>query len=280
MTTAHQIVVSAENNPYIAWQCKLFYFSCVTRMNHQPVVVVHDMGEEWHPDFYQLAKAGCAIYSAPNYRFDRDGNDYACRNHPGSLLRAAELLHDQDILIVLCDPDMIFARRVEFPQVLAGEFSSFMDYDRDFVNDVLPKLGVTRNAIDKQKDSLTVSVPYVVPSEVARELGTTWMSAIEFFSPRRWEDVMYAFGLSAVKMGLSLEVTHLVDHNYWPEAEGRAPIIHYAYGDERWNKRDYSSDETNREVWNPPESYPPETILGKLANQIKEAREFYRSVFV
>ena len=280
MTTAHQIVVSAENNPYIAWQCKLFYFSCVTRMNHQPVVIVHDAGEGWHPDFYELAKAGCAIYSAPNYRYDRDGNDYACRNHPGSLLRAAEIFRGQDVSIVLCDPDMVFVRCVEFPQTLAGEFSSFMDYDRDFIDDVLPKLGVTRETLDNQKDSLCVSVPYVIPPHIAHQLGQFWLSAIELFSPRRWEDVMYAFGLSAMKFGLPVEVTHLVDHNYWPEEKRQAPIIHYAYGDERWNKRDYSTNETNREVWNPPDSYPPETILGELANQIRQAREFYRAVFV
>jgi hypothetical protein len=280
MTTAHQIVVSAENNPYIAWQCKLFYFSCVTRMNHQPVVIVHDSGEQWHPDFYELAKAGCAIYSAPNYRYDRDGNDYACRNHPGSLLRAAELFNEQNGVLVLCDPDMIFLRSVEFPKTLAGEFSSFMDYDRNFVNEVLPKLGVARAAVDQQKDSLCVSVPYVIPAHIARALGESWMSTIELFSPRRWEDVMYAFGLSAVKLALTVEVTQLVNHNYWPEEKVEAPIIHYAYGDERWNKRDYWTDETNREVWNPPDTYPPETILGALANQIREAREFYRSVFV
>jgi hypothetical protein len=280
MTTAHQIVVSAENNPYIAWQCKLFYFSCVTRMNHQPVVVVHDSGEDWHPDFYELAKAGCAIYSAPNYRYDRDGNDYAARNQPGSLLRAAELFHDQDVLITLCDPDMVFVRRVEFPEVLAGEFSSFMDYDRDFVNDVLPKLGITRAILDEQKHSLCVSVPYIVPFGIARAFGETWMSIIDLFKPRRWEDVMYAFGLTAVKLRQRVAVTHLVDHNYWPEEILQATMIHYAYGDERWNKRDYSRKETNQNVWHPPERYPPETILGELLNQIKEAREFYRSVFV
>jgi len=279
MTIAHQIVVSAENNPYMAWQCKLFYFSCVTRMNHQPIVVVHDSGEEWHSDFYELAKAGCAIYSAPNYRY-RHGNDYAGRNHPGSLLRAAELFREQDVFVVLCDPDMVFVRRAEFPESLAGEFSSFMDYDRDFVNDVLPKAGITRAVLDEQKDSLCVSVPYIIPCEIARAFGETWMSITELFDPRRWEDVMYAFGLSAVKLGLPVAVTHLVDHNYWPEENVTSAMIHYAYGDERWNKRDYSREGTNRNVWNPPEIYPAETILGELSNQIREARQFYRSIFV
>src|SRR6185436_484904 len=68
MNASHQIVVSAENNPYVAWQCKLFYFSCVTRTSHRPVIIVHDLGGEWHPDFYELARAGCSIYSAPNHR--------------------------------------------------------------------------------------------------------------------------------------------------------------------------------------------------------------------
>ena len=280
MSTRHQIVVSAENNPYIAWQCKLFYFSCVTRMHHQPVIIVHNSGGDLHADFYELAKAGCAIYSAPNYRYDRDGNDYAARNPPGSLMRAAELLSDQDVLIVLCDPDMVFVRRVEFPEVLAGEFSSFMNYDRDFVSDVLPKLGITRAVMDEQKDSLCVSVPYVVPCRIARAFAETWFAIIELFNPRRWEDVMYAFGLTAVKLRLNIEVTHRVDHNYWPEEILEASMIHYAYGDERWNKRDYGREATARNVWNPPDSYPPETILGELSNQIKEARDFYRSVFV
>jgi hypothetical protein len=175
---------------------------------------------------------------------------------------------------------MIFVRRVEFPKTLAGEFSSFMDYDRNFVNDVLPKVGIARELLDEQKHFLTVSVPYVVPSNIARAFGEAWMSVTELFSQRRWEDVMYAFGLAAVKLRLPVAVTHLVDHNYWQEKNVTAAMIHYAYGDERWNKRDYSREGTTRDVWNPPERYPPETILGELSKQLKEAREFYRSVFV
>src|ERR1043165_787456 len=137
-----------------------------------------------------------------------------------------------------------------------------------------------RHTVGVPQERPFVSVPFVIAANMASERGNRWMSTIELFHPRRWEDVMYAFGLSALKIGLPVEVTHLVDHNYWPEERLQAPMIHYAYGDERWNKRDYGTDETNRNVWNPPDSYPPETILGELANQIREAREFYRSVFV
>ena len=59
----HRIVVSAENNGYIGWQCKLFYYSCVTRTSFQPLFIVHAMGSEWHPDFHELVKAGALVRS-------------------------------------------------------------------------------------------------------------------------------------------------------------------------------------------------------------------------
>ncbi|HEY3028280.1 MAG TPA: hypothetical protein VGJ55_19185 [Pyrinomonadaceae bacterium] len=279
MTGKHQIIVSAENNAYTGWQCKLFYFSCVTRMNHQPIIIVHDSGHDWHPDFYDLAKAGCALYPAPSYRVNCDGDDYAPRNSAGSLIHAAELFAGQDVLIVLCDPDMIFARPVEFPEILSGEFSSFMNYDRDFVAGALTKLRIERATLDPVKESLRCSVPYVVPVTQAHELGTIWLKAVDAFSPRRWEDIMYAFGLAVVKLGLKLNVTHLADHNYWPDAKLKGAMIHYAYGDERWTKRNYFREEAVRDLWNPTIEAPEETIMGELLAQIREAREFYRDAY-
>ena len=61
------------------------------------------------------------MYSVPNYRTGRSGDDYAGRNHPGSLIEAAHLLGDQHNFIVLCDPNLIFTREVEFLESLAGE---------------------------------------------------------------------------------------------------------------------------------------------------------------
>lgn len=63
----HRIVVSAENNGYIGWQRKVFYYSCVTRTSFQPLFIVHAMGSEWHPDFHELVKAGALVRSAPRY---------------------------------------------------------------------------------------------------------------------------------------------------------------------------------------------------------------------
>jgi len=279
MTGTHQIVVSAENNAYTAWQCKLFYYSCVTRLKHQPIIIVHDSGNDLHRDFTDLAKAGCAIHQAPGYRFQGRGDDYACRNTPGTLMHAGRMLAGRDTLLVLCDSDMIFTGPVEFPQVLSGEFSSFVNYDRDFVSEAMTRLEIERPALEREKDSLRCCVPHVVPLALAQDLGATWLQAIDAFIPRRWEDVMYAFGLSVLKLGLKLHLSHLVDHNFWPDHEAKAPIIHYAYGDERWTKRNYFRDDQMHELWNPTAHAAEGTILGEILKQISEAREFYRDAY-
>ena len=275
MTGKHQIVVSAENNAYMGWQCKLFYYSCVTRMNHQPLIIVHESESDWHPDFYDLARAGCAIDHAPNYRANPFRDEYPPRNTAGSLIRAAELFAGQDALIVLCDPDMIFVRPAEFPELLSGDFITYMNYDRDFVSDALRELGMNREQLEPQKNSLCCGVPYVIPITEAHALASTWLEAVEAFPRRRWEDIMYAFGLAVVKLGLKLNVTHLADHNYWPDEKVKAPMIHYAYGDERWTKRNYFRDEQVHELWNPPADVQSGTIRGEVLTQIREANEFY-----
>jgi hypothetical protein len=275
MTGKHRIVVSAENNAYMAWQCKLFYFSCFTRLNHQPIIIVHETGRDWHPDFYDLVKAGCAVHSAPNYR-SKGRDDYACRNHPGSLINAAEICDAQDEFIVLCDPDMIFARSTDFPEFLAGEFSSYIDYNRAFVDEARLSFGIEREMSASEKETLRCAVPYIIPRELASEFGRNWLQAVDAFVPRKWEDVMYAFGLTVVKLGLEVNVTHLTDHNYSPDEQVRAPIIHYCYGDERWSKRNYFTDERAGSVWYPEAIAAERTILGEVLSQLKEARDFYR----
>lgn len=275
----HHIVVSAENTPYLAWQCKLFYFSCVTRLKHQPIVIVHTTARDWHPDFYELAKAGCAVHSAPNYRTYGGGDDLPGRNHPGSLIKAAEICDGRDEFIVLCDPDMIFVRSAEFLDCLSADFSSFMDYDQDYIEEARLKFGVKRNELDAKKEKLTVAVPYVVPTALASEFGQTWLEAIDAFSSHKWEDVMYAFGLTVVKLGLEIEMTHLTDTNYWHDEPVKAPMIHYAYGDERWTKRNYFTDEEVPAVWHPEVKAGKGTILSEVLSQIRQAGDFYRDPY-
>ena len=116
----YRIVVSAENTPYLAWQAKLFHFSCVSRLNDSPIFIVHEHGSKWRRDFQELADAGAIVSRAPSYRITSNGDDYAPRNTAGTLLHAAELCSAKDEFIVLFDPDMIFVRQPNFSRNLSG----------------------------------------------------------------------------------------------------------------------------------------------------------------
>lgn len=164
----YHVVVSAENSPYMAWQCKLFHFSCVSRLHRTPVL------------------------------------------------------------------------------------------------------------IDEQKEDLRCGTPYVIPAGSAPLLAETWLAAVDAFEPRRREDVMYAFGLAAVKLGLGVTLTRFVETNYWSDAAPTADAIHYCYGDETWSKRQYFTEEQARGVWEPRATAPRGTVLGEILSQIQEARDFYR----
>lgn len=275
MTAKYNLVVSAENNPYSGWQCKLFYFSCVTRLQQEPIIVVHDTNQDLYRDFQELRKAGCPIYRAPNFRITASGDDYYPRNTAGTLIYAANICAQQEQPIVLCDPDMIFLSQPPFPNTLAGDFCSYMNYDRPFVETAKRELHIERPLSEIEKETLRCSVPYVIPVACAAPLGEAWLKAVDAFPPRRWEDIMYAFGLAVVKLGLELQLTHLTDHNYWPDAPSTASMIHYCYGDARWSKRAYFTEEQAQKVWEPHLELPEGTILGAILGQIKAASAFY-----
>lgn len=277
MKPSHRIFVSAENNAYCGWQTKLFYFSCVTRLNHQPTIIVHNSGQRWHQDFYDLARAGARVRSAPSYA--QSVNDYYHpRNTAGTLIHATEMCR-QDELIVLCDPDMIFVSDPDFPESLSGNFYSYMDYDGPEVVAATRNFKVSPVKLEKQKKELRCGVPYVIPAVHAQRLAELWLQAVDAFPPRRWIDIMHAFGLAVVRLGLRVTLTDLVDTDERPKARVRRNMIHYCYGDETWEKRAFAEEEKAGEVWFPGIDARKGTILGEILSQIVEARKFYQSVY-
>jgi hypothetical protein len=274
MTGRHHIVVSAENNAYTGWQCKLFYYSCVTRLNHHPIFIVHDTGEQWHPDFYDLVKAGAVVRTAPNYRSTR-AHTYCPRNCAGTLIHAVELCDSRDDFIVLFDSDMIFLRRTWFPESLAAAIYTNMNYDRDEVRDAAERLSIAPYLVSARAKELCCGVPYVIPKADARVLADSWLAAIDAFPRLTQGDMMHAFGLAVMKLGLEVTLTNTVDVNYWPYERPCGDIIHYGYGDETWDKRHYFTSEQARNVWSPEVEAPGETILGEILAQIREAALFY-----
>ena len=275
LARGYRIVVSAENSPYLAWQAKLFHFSCVSRLNHSPIVIVHQYGSKWRRDFQELADAGAIVSRVPSYCITSNGEDYPPRNTAGTLLHAAQLCSAKDEFIVLCDPDMIFMRRPSFSRNLSGEYYGCLNYDRKPVRRAAKKIGIRLEMLDRQKEELCCGVPYVIPVAAAKSLADAWLQAIDAFSPRRWEDQMYAFGLAVVKVGLTLTLTHMMNHNYWPDAMVDRDVIHYGYGDKTWNKRSYFTTRQARKVWSPAAVAQQGTIRAELFSQIREARDFY-----
>jgi hypothetical protein len=272
MKPSHRIFVSAENNAYCGWQTKLFYFSCVTRLNHRPTIIVHDSGRPWHQDFHDLARAGAQVHGAPSYA-QSVKDYYPPRNTAGTLIHAARLCRP-DELIVLCDPDMIFVAEPDFPEVLSGDFYGYLDYDGAEVADAARAFKLTRARLEKQKEELRCGVPYVIPAMHARRLGELWLQAVDAFPPRRWIDIMHAFGLAVVRLGLRVRLTDLVDSDEQPKARASRDMIHYCYGDETWEKRNFVEEQA-REVWFPRAAAKRGTIRSEILSQIIEARMFY-----
>ncbi|HEY0099682.1 MAG TPA: hypothetical protein VGB76_12095 [Pyrinomonadaceae bacterium] len=271
----YRVVVSAENNPFMAWQCKLFHFSCVSRLRLTPTFIVHESGKDWHPDFRDIVRAGGIVRHAPSYALTPQGQRYSPRNTPGTLLHAAELYRGTDDLIVLCDPDMLFVNEPKFPRMLSGEYYPYMRYDQEAVQTARQKLGVAACEIESRGSELCLGVPHVVPSADAQRLAETWLEAIDAFPPVLWEISMYALGLAAVKLKMRIELTYMLGFSHRMDAPIVWDMIHYCYGDERWSKHHFHYDEQARAVWKPQVDAPGGTVLGEILAQLREAGEFY-----
>ncbi len=262
----------------MAWQCKLFHYSCVTRLGIRPVFIVHELDRDWHPYYSEIVAAGGIVRRAPSYRRTKNGDDYSPRNTAGSLVQAAAIGYRANDFIVLCDPDMIFLRRPELPRTLSAERCSHVDYDAPEVRDAARQLGITPDLLNRRKREVECSVPHVIPVADASRIAEGWLEAIDAFRPGNWQISMYAFGLALIRLDLPLKLTRFVALNVQQARDvGDADIIHYSYGDENWNKRHYWYPEKAPNVWKPTARFPRRTILGEIISQIEEANGFYKT---
>lgn len=271
----HQIVVSVENNPYSAWQAKLFYYSCLSRLEHHPLIVVHGSDEELQPDYREIVEAGGTIQQVPNYKLTPHGDEYPPRNTAGTLLHAYDICKGQADFIVLCDPDMIFIREPEFPTALSANQYSYLDYTRNEVIRASDALRIPPEDLSTRGRELKCGVPYVIPTADAQRLARGWLEALDAFPPRTWIDIMHAFGLAVMRLKMPFQLFQMVDLNSTREKRATREIIHYCYGDKAWNKRDFMTEVQVPLVWHTRIIAEPGTVMAELYSQIKEAHEFY-----
>jgi hypothetical protein len=170
---------------------------------------------------------------------------------------------------------MIVVGQPDFSKNLSGEYYGYLNYDRKPVRRAAKKIGIQLEMLDRQREELCCGVPYIIPVAAAKQLADAWLQGIDAFSPRHWEDQMHAFGLAVVKLGLRVTLTHMMNHNYWPDALVDRDVIHYGYGNKTWNKRSYLTTRQARKVWSAAAAPQQGTILAELLSQIREARDFY-----
>jgi hypothetical protein len=294
-----EVVVSAENNPYMAWQAMLFHYSCVKHTGQAPLVVVHgDMSKRLRVEYQTLRRHGGRIQRAPNFRLHR-GLDYAPRNTPATL-RCVET--DADY-IVLCDPDMIFFGPARFDRCRPAEdqisldritFMTVNDESRRHLTAACERAGISVDRL--ARDGVGGGVPHIVPQSLKSALSREWLRSLDFFFPGRtaprvknqaselaspfWIASMWAIILAMHRLDLRPVMTDFALLNYRgdvtpvPPTGGNAFLIHYSYGDSVFDKRVFFGDaKTCKRIWKVRPAKA--TISGLICSEIAAAKRFF-----
>jgi hypothetical protein len=295
----YEIVVSAENNPYIAWQAMLFHYSCLKQTGRAPLVVVHgDTTQRLVVGFQTLRRHGGRIQRAPNFRLYH-GIDYVPRNTPGTL-RCVESEADY---LVLCDADMIFLGPARFGRHRLAEDQisldrlSYMAVNREsrpYLAPACKRAGVSLRRL--ARDDFGGGVPHIVPVSLQSALSREWLRSIEFFFPncpaaragnssrRRpklfWIASMWALILAIHRLGLRPIMTQFAVTNFGGDRVAPPPsgddlfLIHYGYGDSVFDKRKFFGEPgTCDQVWQV--RLESTTLSGRICKEIAEARAFF-----
>lgn len=268
-----RIVVSAENTPYIAWQTQLFCFSAITRLGKHPTVVVHRSAAALLPEFEIIRNWGCSLVEAPGFRNHPRG-EYPPRNELGSLLTIACLPEFKGGHVLFCEPDMLFVRRPKYAEELSGEHYTYLDYTQKRICDAARKFAV-EDRLEELNHTSPIGVPYFIRACDLPRIARRWIEVLDSFDELQWIDIMYAFGLALTIEGLDAKATHLMAHNYDPLKKLDRSIIHYCYGDWRWDKRAFRDG--NNPLTSP--LLPSRkglagTVLGEILSQIHQARAY------
>jgi hypothetical protein len=282
----YEIVASTENSPYLLWQALLFHASCVATQGVPPTFVVHGEGPLL-PGFQALCQLGGRILSAPSYRLS-NGTEYPCRNTAGSLLEAQ---HDRPWTLI-CDPDFLFLRSLpQRAQSICGEhalswdFVPYMrvgDHNRHWLAEACAERGVDPARLTRVAAGGVV--PNLVRADVQRDFAQRWLAAVDTLvgvglrqGEVPWVTIAWAFALAAAEMNLDLALTELTGTTLAgsraPDSSLRAPILHYCYGDDLFDKRRYRCDESAAAVWSL--EVAGNSLSASLVRRLSAARSWF-----
>jgi len=283
----YEIVASTENAPYLLWQALLFHASCVETQGTAPTIVVHGDGPLL-PGFRALGELGARIITAPSYRMS-DGVEYTCRNTAGSLLEAR---HERPWTLI-CDPDFVFleplpkkAESLCDGRAVSWDFVSYMqvgDFNRRWLAESCRERGIDPARVEEVRAGGVV--PNLVRADIHGELAPRWVSAVDTLVrvARRdgevpWVTIAWGFALAAWEMDLDLALTRLTDTTHGgataPETSLTAPILHYCYGDQTFDKRRHRGADSAAAVWTL--DAHGSSVSAGFVRRLHAARDWYR----
>lgn len=268
-----QVVVSAENNQYMAWQTQLFCFSALTRLGKHPIIVVHDTGLPLRKEFILLQRCGFRLIQAPSFN-TLHGQRYPPRNEIGSLLTFASSPLAGRESILFCEPDMLFVGPYPLGDTVSGEFYRYIQYEDKHIVRAARKIGLA-DAIKDLNTTSKIGVPYALPGRDLVRIASRWVEVLDAFEIPQWIDIMYAFGFALRLEGIEPRTMRLMNDNLNQRRQLTGRMIHYCYGDSTWSKRSFvEKNPLAQWDWSLPRAKAG-TILQEISTQIRQAKNFY-----
>jgi hypothetical protein len=282
----YEIVVSAENNAYLLWQCLLFHVACVEVQGARPCFVIHG-DQPLLPGFEELRRIGARVIAAPNYRSGAR-LEYPPRNTPGTLV---EVEHDREWTL-LCDPDLLIVRALPssakqlcHDRRVSWDSCSYMvvaDDIRDWLVAACRRRGVSPARVHGHL--VGGGVPHFIHRDVKPDFARRWLEATDTLidvgvetDNMRWVASMWGFAIAMWELDLPPALTTLAQTSYLGSRTERstlgASVLHYTYGDELFDKRAYASDQAAPEVWKT--AAAGTSLSAWLVAQIALARAWY-----
>jgi hypothetical protein len=289
------IVVSSDNNDYLAWQCLVFHHSCLAHLGVAPIFVVHGDDKPLAAAYRILEEKGGLIQ-----RLAHLGNSGSIEYSGRNVWATVKHVKTTSENIVLCDPDMIFLRHIDFAQLAArldGESVSYDavgymkvgDHNRVVLEDVCKGSWINTGMLGDIK--IGGGVPYIIPVNLRRQIVREWATLTEacleasfryhgIMNSEVWISVMWGFVLACLRRGIPMTLTNICATNNPKASAGDGLIlrdrqmVHYCYFDEFFNKKNFINEiDSLKTVWKV--EAPGETVNGAVTRAIRDAAAFY-----
>jgi hypothetical protein len=170
---------------------------------------------------------------------------------------------------------MLFTEAPHYRAGLAGEYYPYLNFTEERVMYVAGKFGIDARVPDLNT-TCRIGVPYLIPVRDLMRIAKRWSDVLDEFRTIDWIDIMYAFGLAITIEELVAGTTHIMNHNGRPMSPVNRPIVHYCYGDPRWNKRHFVERSPFVVDCESPSPDIRGSIHAEILTQIAEARDVFR----